>query len=176
MNRRTAVPRVLLLTAIAAAAAGCAGTSTKTVAGPAVTVTTTATVPGPVVTTRVPVPGPTKTVHKTVYQPAASGPAGTTLGTWSGSGNEVTPGFNVPASGNIIVSWSYYGNSDCSLGSCQATNFSISNTNQNGLSGNLPNDIATSGSGSTEITGDSGVESFNVQAAGHWTITAKSAQ
>ena len=42
----------------------------------------------------------------------------------------------------------------------------------------VPNDIATSGSGSTEITGvtPGHPESFNVQAAGQWTIKAVAAQ
>jgi hypothetical protein len=49
------------------------------------------------------------------------------------------------------------------------TNFNISDTDGS-ASGNLPNDIATYGSGSTEMTGASGVESFNVQVTGQWTI------
>jgi hypothetical protein len=52
--------------------------------------------------------------------------------------------------------------------SSSATKFSISPTDQNAFEGDLPNDIATSGSGSTEITGVTAghPESFNVQAAG----------
>ncbi len=29
---------------------------------------------------------------------------------WPGTGNEVTPAFSAPASGNYIVSWNYSGN------------------------------------------------------------------
>jgi hypothetical protein len=99
---------------------------------------------------------------------------GATIGRWGGTGNQVTPAFNVPDSGNYIITWSYYGNVDTSLGSSQATNFSIQE-NGGGSGGDLPNDIATSGSGSTEVTGASGTDSRNVQAVGHWTITVKSA-
>ena len=75
------------------------------------------------------------------------------------------------------MSWSYSGNVDNSLGSSSATNFSISATDQGAFTGNLPNDIATSGSGSTEITGvtPGNPQSFNVQAAGDWTIKVVSA-
>ena len=65
-----------------------------------------------------------------------------------------------------------------SFGSSSATNFSISPTDQNAFEGDLPNDIATSGSGDTEITGvtPGHPESFNVQAAGQWTIKVVAAQ
>jgi hypothetical protein len=133
--------------------------------------TSTKTVPGPTVTTTQQVPGPTVTVTQTVSAPPP--PAGTKIGTWSGTGNENTPAFNAPDSGNYIVSWKYWNNTDPSIGG--ASNFSIEATAQNAFGGSLPNDIATSGSGSTQITGTSGVQSFNVQATGSWTITVKSA-
>jgi hypothetical protein len=147
----------LAIATLAVVAAGC--TTTKTVPGPKVTVTATQTVPGPTVTQTVSAPPPAP---------------GATIGKWSGTGNQVTPAFNVPDSGNYIVTWSYYGNVDTSLGSSQATNFSIQETG-GGSGGDLPNDIAASGSGSTEVTSASGTDSFNVQAIGHWTITVKSA-
>jgi hypothetical protein len=69
-------------------------------------------------------------------------------------------------------------NVDNSFGSSSATNFSISPTDRNAFEGDLPNDIATSGSGSTEITGVTAghPESFNVQAAGQWTIKVVAAR
>jgi hypothetical protein len=115
------------------------------------------------------VPGPA--VTKTVQ--AAPPPAGTVIGTWSGTGNQVTPAFNAPANGDYVVSWTYSNNNDPSLGG--ATNFAITATDSNATALGLPNDIAASGSGSTEVTGASGVESFNVQAAGSWTIKVVSA-
>lgn len=65
-----------------------------------------------------------------------------------------------------------------SFGSSSATNFSISPIHQNGFGGDLPNDIAASGSGSTEITGVTpGLPgSFNVQAAGQRKIKAVAAK
>lgn len=146
-----------LLLAVAAGSAAC--TSTKTVPGPTVTVTQTQDVPGP-----------TETVTTTVSAPPPA--AGTTIGTWSGTGNEATPAFNVPGSGDYIVTWSYYGNTDPSIGG--GTNFAITE-NGEGSGGDLPNDIAESGSGSTEVTNAPGTDSFDVEAAGHWTITVKSA-
>jgi hypothetical protein len=117
------------------------------------------------------VPGPT--VTQTVQVPAPPPPAGTLIGRWSGSGNQVTPSFNAPASGNYIVKWAYSGNVDPSFGG--GTNFAISTTDSNAMGLGLPNDIAASGSGSTEVTGASGTESFNVQATGQWTIKVISA-
>lgn len=127
---------------------------TRTVAGPAV--------PGPTVT----VPGPTVTASP----PAPA--AGAKIGSWSGSGDEVTPAFNVPGNGDYIVTWQYSGNSDSYGGS----NFTIDNTGS-GLGMDLPNDIAGSGHGSTEITGASGTDRFNVQSlpACSWTISVKAA-
>jgi len=145
------------------AAIGSSGNSTKTV---------TQTVPGPTVTQTVPAPAPTVTQTVTASPPPPA--TGTTVATFRGSGNENTGSFSVPDSGNYLVTWSYSGNNDCSLGSCQATNFSISETGS-GFGGDLPNDIAASGHGSTEVTGASGTDSFNVQAVGSWTITVKAA-
>jgi hypothetical protein len=85
----------------------------------------------------------------------------------------VTPAFNVPPSGDYIVSWTFSGND--TDGVQGGDNFIIATTSTAGAGGDLPNDIATSGSGSTEITSDSGTDSFNVQATGSWTITVKSA-
>jgi hypothetical protein len=48
------------------------------------------------------------------------------------------------------ATWSYYGNTDPSLGG--GTNFAV-----------------------TENGGGSGTDSFDVQAVGHWTLTVKSA-
>jgi hypothetical protein len=73
-----------------------------------------------------------------------------------------------------VVSWSYSGNVDNSFGTSQPSNFAIQNTGD-GMGLGLPNDIAASGHGSTEVTGASGTESFNVQAVGSWTITVKAA-
>src|SRR5215469_4768860 len=111
------------------------------------------------------VPGPT--ITKTV--PAPPPPAGTTIGTWSGTGNQVTPAFNPPPSGDYIVKWTYSGNTD-SMGS--GSNFIIDDNDPNATGMGLPNAIGASGSGSTEVTGATGSsESFNVQATGSWTIT-----
>lgn len=154
---------------------GCATTQTVTTPGPTVKTTAKVSVPGPVTTktiiktVKVSVPGPV--VTKTVQAPPP--PAGTTIGAWSGSGNENTPAFYAPQSGDYVVSWSYSANNDPSLGG--ATNFIISATDSNASALGLPNNIASSGSGSTEVTGASGSESFNVQATGSWTISVKSA-
>lgn len=154
---------------------GCASTQTVTTPGPTVVTTVKVSVPGPVTTktviksVRVSVPGPV--VTKTVQAPPP--PTGATIGTWSGSGNENTPAFYAPQSGDYVVSWSYSGNTDPSLGG--ASNFIISATDSNASALGLPNTIASSGSGSTEVTGSSGTESFNVQATGSWTISVKSA-
>jgi hypothetical protein len=122
-----------------------------------------------------PVPGPTKTVIETV--PAPPPPAGSAIGKWSGTGNEVTPAFSACQRGLHRV-LELLRNVDNSFGSSSATNFSISPTDQNAFGGDLPNDIATSGSGSTEITGVTAghPESFNVQAAGQWTIKVAAAR
>jgi hypothetical protein len=172
----------LRIATYAATGAACFGlgttashTTVKTVAGRTVTVNHKVPVPGPThyktVIKKVPVPGPTQ--YKTVYVPASQGPAGTTVANYSGSGTQATGSFSVPGSGDYLVKWSYSGNNDCSLGSCQASNFAITETGST-TSGNMPNEIQASGSGSTEVTGDSGNEAFNVQSAGSWTITVKS--
>jgi hypothetical protein len=136
--------------------------SVKTVPGPATTVTATETATV------------TETATATISAPPPA--PGTQIGKWSGSGNEVTPAFNVPDGGAYVVTWSYYGNVDNSLGTGTADNFSISNTSD-GI-GDLPNNIAVSGHGSTEVTDiTSATETFNVEANenAHWTITVKSA-
>src|ERR1700679_3640680 len=56
------------------------------------TTTVTRTVPGPTVTATVQVAGPTVTETASAPPPAT----GTKLGSWSGSGNQVTPAFNAP--------------------------------------------------------------------------------
>jgi hypothetical protein len=148
------------------------------VPGKTKTVTVKVPVPGPTktvtktVTVRVPVPGPTTTVTQEV--PAPPPPQGSVIDTFSGSGNQVTPAFNVPDGGDYIVLWSYSGNVDTSFGTDQATNFAITETG-GGIGLDLPNDIASSGSGSTEVTGANSNDRLNVQATGQWTITIKSA-
>jgi hypothetical protein len=149
----------LALLGIGAGIGAAAGHSTTTVTN-TVTKTVTVKVPGP-------------TITKTVTVPAPPPPTGTTIGNWSGTGNQVTPAFNAPASGDYIVSWSYSGNVDPTIGG--GTNFAITATDSSATALGLPNNIAASGSGSTEVTGASGVESFNVQATGQWTIKVVSA-
>lgn len=133
------------------------------------TSTVTRTTPGPTVTATVQVAGPT--VTQTVSAPPP--PAGTKMGSWSGTGNQVTPAFNAPASGDYIVAWTFSGND--ADGTPGGDNFIISATDPATDASALPNVIATSGSGSTEVTGASGTESFNVQATGNWTIAVTSA-
>lgn len=164
---------VLLGIGVGIGSGGNQTTVTRTVAGP--TVTRTVKVPGEVKTVIRNVPGPTKTVYKTRYVPASQGPSGTTIARWSGSGSAVTGSVSAPSSGSYIVSWTYWGNSDPSMGG--ATNFAIAANDQNASALSLPNDIQSSGHGSTEVTGAQGSESFNVQAAqgASWTITVKSA-
>ncbi|MGH3282884.1 MAG: hypothetical protein ACRDNW_27665, partial [Trebonia sp.] len=118
------------------------------------------------------VPGPV--IYKTKYVPASQGPTGTVIASFSGSGNENTGSFTVPSSGDYVVKWSYSGNNDPTIGG--GSNFNIASTNNSGITGSYPNDIASSGSGSTEDTGMSGTQSFNVQAVGQWTIAVTSAQ
>jgi hypothetical protein len=148
------------------------------VPGQTKTVTVKVPVPGPTktvtktVTVKVPVPGPTETVTKEV--PAPPPPQGSVIDTFSGSGNQVTPAFNVPDGGDYIVLWSYSGNVDTSFGTNQAANFAITETG-GGIGLDLPNDIASSGSGSTEVTGANSSDRLNVQATGQWAITIKSA-
>lgn len=154
---------------------GCSADHTVTLTK-TVTVVKTKDVPVPgetqTVVKKVPVPGPTKTVTKEV--PAPPPPQGAVTNTFSGSGNQVTPAFNVPDDGNYIVDWSYSGNVDNSFGTGQASNFIISETG-GGEGLGLPNVVASSGSGSTEVTGAGSTDRLNVQALGQWTITIKSA-
>ena len=138
---------------------GSAGSHTQTVPGPRVTITATQ-------------PGPEVTVTASPPPPAT----GQQIARFHGTGTEVTPAFNVPNDGNYIVTWKYSGNVDNSFGNTQATNFSIQE-NGNGMGLGLPNDIATDGHGSTQVTGASGTDSFNVQAGSgaSWTITITAA-
>jgi hypothetical protein len=142
------------------AAIGSAGSS-----NPAVTVTGQA-VPGPTVT--VTEPGDTTTVAPPPPE------QGTVLKTFTNKGNQVTPAFNVPDDGDYIVTWSYSGNIDDSFGDSQPSNFAITEAGD-GIGLGLPNDIAGSGSGSTEVTGADGTDRLNVQAVGSWMIQIKSA-
>lgn len=129
----------------------------------------TVPVPGPTVTGQA-VPGPT--VTQTVAPPPPA--AGTLLATFKGSGTETTPAFNVPSSGDYVVSWTFSGNDSQGTG---GDNFIMSATSQDVEAMSLPNDIASAGHGSTEITGDSGTDSFNVQAddTASWTVKVVSA-
>lgn len=175
MNKtKSIIASAALIAAGIGTLAACGTTTTHTVVK-----TVKVAVPGPVttktVTVKVPVPGPTKTIIKTKTVQAPPPPTGSKIFGYTGSGNENTPAFNVPGSGDYIVSWTFSGNSD---GFGNGDNFNITATNQGLFSAlGLPNDIADSGHGSTEITGDSGAESFNVQAADSstWTISIVSA-
>lgn len=177
MNRRStyALGALAALAIAGTVTTGCSGSHTVTVTK-TVTAVKTRDVPVPgetkTVTRQVAVPGPTVTAIKDV--PAPPPPQGSVVNTFSGSGNQATPAFNVPDSGDYLVIWSYSGNVDTSFGDSQATNFAITETGSGEALG-LPNDIAASGSGSTEVTGASSTDRLNVQAAGHWTITIKSA-
>lgn len=149
------------VTGILIGLAGASGPGPSPAARPAATVTVTAqaqAAPAPTVTVTAPAPEPQ---------------AGALLGTFKGTGNQVTPAFTVPDSGNFIVTWSYSGNVDSSFGSSQPTNFAVSD-NAGGF-GDLPDDIAASGHGSTEVTGASGTDRLNVQAAGTWAVTVRAA-
>ena len=163
-----AVVIAALLVGIGAAIGLSANSTSTQSAGP--TVTKTVTVPGPAVTKTVTVPGPAITVTVSPPPPAA----GAVIATFKGSGTENTGAFNVPKSGNYIVAWSYSGNVETSFGQSQPSNFIISETGS-GMSLALPNDIAASGHGSTEVTGANGTDSFNVKAVGSWTITVRAA-
>lgn len=117
-----------------------------------------------VVTSPSPVAGPTVVVTTSAPPPAP----GTRIGKWSGTGNQVTPAFNAPQSGNYVVVWSFNGNVDPQLG--QPSNFIVNTTDSSAIGDGLPNVIQAQGQGSTEVTGAQGTESFNVQATGFWTI------
>jgi len=165
-----------IIAAAAAAAAfglgagvGAASNSSTAAAGPAVT--KTIPVPGATQVVKVPVPGPTKVVYKTRTVQAPPPAPGQQIAVYNGSGNQVTPAFNIPDSGNYIVKWSYSGNN----ADGSADNFIIENTGDGDGSG-LPDDIQVSGSGSTEVTGSSAAtDALNVQSTGSWTITVVSA-
>lgn len=157
LSLRAVVAPIIIGAAAAAGAVACTSTHTVTTPGPTVNHTQTVPVPGPTVTQTVPAPAP---------------PQGSTLDTFHGTGNEVTPQFNVPSDGNYILTWSYSGNIDSSFGSSDPTNFSIMPTGDG--FGDTPNDIAASGQGSTEVTGADSHDSLNVEAVGSWTITIKS--
>lgn len=129
--------------------------------------TRTITVSGPTVTQTI--PGQTITVTASPPTPVS----GQIIGKWSGTGNQNTGSFQAPGNGNYVISWQYSGNNDPSIGG--GTNFAISATDSNADAIGLPNDIASSGHGSTEVTNASGTESFNVQATGSWSITVKAA-
>jgi hypothetical protein len=124
----------------------------------------TVSVPGPVRTAVVPVPGPTVTETETAAPPTPA-----TALDFTGHGTEVTPAFSVPTSGDYIVTWTFNGNGD---GYGNAGNFIAGLTDSSVLAFSLPNDIASSGSGSTEVTGDTGTDSLNVQSedGSTWTI------
>jgi hypothetical protein len=133
------------------------------------TTTVIRAIPGPPAIATVQVADPT--VTQTVSAPPP--PPGTKIGSWSGAGNQVTPAFHPPSSGDYIIAWSFSGND--TDGASGGDNFIISDTDSAAVALSLPNTIATSGSGSAEVTGASGSESFNVQATGTWTITVVSA-
>lgn len=125
----------------------------------------------------VPASGSSATVQQPSKAPSPAAPApGNVIAKYHGSGSDTTPHFKVPSNGVYDVSWSYYGNVDNSLGESMPDNFNIENTGD-GDGMDLPNDVKTSGSGSTEVTDGDGTDSFNVQAnsAAHWTITIKTA-
>jgi hypothetical protein len=150
---------------------GSAGTAPRTVVK---TVTKDVNVPGPVTTktVTVKVPGPVQT--RTMYTPVTSAaPAGATVMRFSGSGNQVTPSFPVPDSGDYVVKWNFSGNSTGYGGD----DFIIEAVSPSASTFGLPGEASVSGSGSTEITGDSGTGAFNVQAdeAASWTVTVTAA-
>lgn len=131
--------------------------------------TTTVAGPAKVVTKNVPVPGPTVTKIKTVTEKPAAPAAGATVLDYTGHGSAVTPQFQVPASGDYVLSWTFDGNTTGFGGD----NFIVNPTDSSVFTGSTPNDIATAGKGSTEITQDPGpTEAFNVQAddGATWTL------
>lgn len=169
-NLALGITGAAVLVGIGAGIGSAAGSTTRTVVK-TVAVTKDVNVPGPVTTktVTVKVPGPVQT--KTVYAPVtADAPTGTTVMRYSGSGTQVTPAFPVPASGDYVVSWSFSGNGD---GFGNGGNFIMTAPNAGLGDMSLPNDIAGSGSGSTEVSGDTNAtDSFNVQAedGSSWTV------
>lgn len=99
---------------------------------------------------------------------AAVPPAGKVLLNFTGKGNQATPHFTVGDPGNYKITWEYSGNTDMGT----ASNFIIEEgpVSDFNIPLSLPNDIAVSGRGSTEASGDAGPHYFNVQSAGTWTI------
>jgi hypothetical protein len=79
---------------LAFAATSGIGIGADTASQTTTTVTRTVALPGQTITKTVPVRGPTKTVIETV--PAVPPTAGSAIGKWSGTGNEVTPTFSAP--------------------------------------------------------------------------------
>jgi hypothetical protein len=121
----------------------------------------------------VPVPGPTKTIIKTMPAPAPM--QGSTIKKFTGSGNQVTPEFNVPSDGNYIVKWQFSNNNDTMGGG--ATNFIISTTGTDDSTSGLANDIASQGSGSGEVQMAGSTDSLSIQASdsASWTVTVVAA-
>lgn len=109
-----------------------------------------------------------ETSHAAAPKPSGPRP-GSVIARFHGHGNFTTRHFKVPANGVYDLSWRYSGNSDSSFGQTMPDNFIISNTGD-GM-GETPNDVAASGSGSTEVTGATGTDSFNVQSGANSTVT-----
>jgi hypothetical protein len=127
------------------------------------------------------VPGPTVT-HTATTAPATTQPVipGSPIATFNGSGNETTKSFQVPSSEDFVVTWTYSGNADDNFGTSEPDNFIVNlvNSDDSASDFSLPNDIAASGHGSTEVTGDDLTsDSFNVQAGADstWTLTVTAA-
>jgi hypothetical protein len=176
---------ILGVGALALSACGSTDTVVKNVPGPVTTkiVTQTKTVTQ-VKDVDVPVPSKTaiKTVIKNVPGPTVTkvvdvptpAPTEGTLLNFSGSGTEETSSFTVAGDGDYTVSWTFSGNTDPSFGG--ASNFIVQEdggSDTNAL--DLPNVIASNGSGSTGVTDDAGTHTFDVQADGSWTIKVVSA-
>lgn len=126
--------------------------------------------PSPTVTAA---PAPAVTVTETVTAAPPPPSSGEVIGKYSGTGSAATPKFQVPDGGSFEVSWEYSGNIDDSFGGNQPSNFSVEDIGHG--YGDLPNDIAASGHGSTVVSGDVGTDRLDVQAKGSWTIVVKAA-
>ena len=136
-----------LLIVAGAAVAGVSGGQSKVALEPAPVVTQTGNAPVEPTATSAP-------------EPAA------TLLSQDGHGSEATRAFT-SNSGNYLVSWTYSGNGD-SFGPSNFIMTEDGGSDFNSLS--LPDDIASIGHGSTEVTNDSGSHKFNVQSVGDWTV------
>ena len=116
-------------------------------------------------------------IANTAPAPAASPPfTPVTLLKFSGSGTEVTPSFTATGNGDYIVYWTFAGNDSSGIG---GDNFIMNEDGGRDFNAlGLPNDIQASGSGSTEVTDDAGMHTFNVQAdqTADWTVKVVSAQ